>query len=65
MGGVLVYDSYSVITGCEKIIDYFADSSPRKVPMDIVFSKAEIKEVTRDFFSEKARERDFACEQEK
>lgn len=65
MGGVLVYDAYSRIIGCQKIEQYYAANPPQKVHLDTVFSKAEMKEVARDFFSEKARERDFATDNDK
>ena len=60
MGGVLVYDSYAMLEGCEKIKEYWDGKVPPKVQMDILFNKQELKDLSRDFFSEKARERDFS-----
>ena len=65
MGGVLVYDSYSKLKGCVKIEQYFAEKVPTKISTDTLFSKAEQKEVLKELFGEKARERDFGCDQDK
>lgn len=65
MGGTLVYDSYARLKGCTKIEEYFAANPPQKVATDILFSKTESKEVARELFGEKARERDFMCDQDK
>lgn len=65
MGGTLVYDSYCRLKGCDKIEQYFNENPPQKVSTDILFSKAESKEVSREIFADKARERDFGCDQDK
>lgn len=65
MGGTLVYDSYSKPKGNPKIEEYFNSNPPLKLSTDILFSKAEIKDVSKDIFGEKARERDFGNDQEK
>lgn len=65
MGGILIYDSYAKFRGCDKIDEYFDQLQPRKVQTDILFSKNEIRDVQRDLFGDKARERDFGCEQDK
>ena len=62
MGGILVYDSYAKMKGCTKIEEYFAQRPPQKVSTDTLFSKAESKEVSRELFGDKARERDFGCD---
>ena len=59
MGGTLIYDSYCKLKGNEKIEEYFNLNPPGKVSTDILFSRAEYKEVMKDIFGEKARERDF------
>ena len=65
MGGVLVYDSYAKMKGCTKIEEYFAQNPPQKVSTDTLFNKAESKEVSKELFGDKARERDFGCDQDK
>lgn len=65
MGGILVYDSYAKMKGCAKIEEYFVQHPPQKVTTDVLFSKAESKEVSRELFGDKARERDFGCDQDK
>ena len=65
MGGTLVYDSYARLKGCTKIEQYWEETPLTKVATDILFSKAESKEVARDLFGDKARERDFMCDQDK
>jgi hypothetical protein len=65
MGGILVYDSYAKMKGCTKIEEYFATRPPQKVSTDVLFSKTESKEVSRELFGDKARERDFGCDQDK
>ena len=62
MGGTIVYDSYAELTGCEKIVQYFAGRPLPKVNPYILFSKEEAKEAAKGVFGEKARERDFTCE---
>ena len=65
MNGIIVYDSYAKLTGCEKIVNYFQDKRYEKVNQNILFSKDEIKQSTRDIFGDRARERDFASEQDR
>jgi hypothetical protein len=65
MGGILVYDAYARMKGCEKIEKYFEDNVPTKIQTDILFSKAESKEVSKDLFGDQARARDFVCELDK
>ena len=65
MGGILVYDSYSMMKGCKKIEEYWKDKHIKKVSTDILFTKAESKEVNKELFGEKARERDFMSENDK
>ena len=65
MGGILVYDSYARLVGCSKIEEYYAKTIPVKVHTDTVFSKQEIKEIQKDLFQEKVRERDFQTENDK
>jgi hypothetical protein len=65
MGGVIVYDSYAKLTGCEKIVNYFNSRVPPKLNPFILFSKEEVKDAIRDVFGDKARERDFTCEYDK
>jgi len=65
MGGELVYDSYCRLKGNDKIEAYFNENPPLRVQTDILFSKTEMKEVSKDIFAEKARERDFVCDQDK
>ena len=65
MGGILVYDAYARMKGCEKIEKYFEENPLQKVQTDILFSKAESKEVSRELFGEQARARDFMCDQDK
>lgn len=43
MGGVIVYDSYAKLTGCTKIVDYWAAQDRRKVDIRILFSQQEAK----------------------
>ena len=62
MDGIIVYDSYARMTGCEKIVNYHNGKEAYKVDQNILFSKEEAKEVYKTIFSEKARERDFACD---
>jgi len=59
MGGTLVYDSYSRLVGCQKIEDYFNSAALKKLNTEMLFSKSENKEVFKEIFGEKARERDF------
>ena len=65
MGGTLVYNSYAQLSGCKKIDEYWADRNLKKVQTDILFSKNECKEVNKELFGEKARERDFMTENDK
>ena len=65
MGGTLVYDSYCKLQGNQKIEEYFDSNPPQKMQQDILFSKNEIKEVNREFFSDKVRERDFGNDTDK
>jgi len=65
MGGVIVYDSYAKLTGCEKIVNYFESRVLPKVNPYHLFSKEEVKEAVRGVFGDKARERDFSCEYDK
>lgn len=65
MGGVLIYDSYSKMHGNNKLEQYYINNPPGKVNIDILFSKQESKEVSKDIFADKARERDFGTEQDK
>jgi hypothetical protein len=65
MGGTLVYNSYAQLSGCKKIEEYWADRNLKKVQTDILFSKNECKEVNKELFGEKARERDFMTENDK
>jgi hypothetical protein len=65
MGGVIVYDSYANLTGCEKIVNHFKHHSLPKVNPNILFSKEETKEAVKSLFGEKARERDFSSEYDK
>ena len=62
MGGVIVYDSYAKLTGCTKIVDYFASQERRKVDTRVLFSQQEAKTLQKTLFFEKARERDFQCD---
>ena len=39
MGGILVYDAYAKMKGCEKIEQYFEENVPPRVATDILFSK--------------------------
>lgn len=45
--------------GCDKIENYWVNIEHNKVSKDILFTKNEIKEVYKDLFGDKARERDF------
>jgi len=65
MGGVIVYDSYAKLTGCEKIVNYFSSKTLPKLNPYILFSKEETKEAVRGVFGDKARERDFSSEFDK
>ena len=62
MNGVIIYDSYAKLTGCEKIVKYFEERTYEKVDHNILFTKDEVKQAYRDCFSEKARERDFTSD---
>ena len=62
MGGVIVYDSYAKLTGCTKIVEYFAAQERRKVDTRVLFSQQEAKTLQKTLFFEKARERDFQCD---
>jgi len=62
MGGTLVYDAYCKLKGCEKIEQYWNETPYQRVATDILFSKAESKEVSKEIFGEKARERDFGSD---
>ena len=59
MNGIIVYDSYAKLTGCEKIVQYFENKETLKLNQNILFPKDEAKEVVKEFFQEKAKERDF------
>jgi len=65
MGGVVVYDSHAELTGNEKIIKYFEENPPVKMDPYIIFGKEELQEIKAEFFAERARERDFASDQDK
>ena len=65
MGGILVYDSHAHLKGCKKIEEYWDARVSEKLHVDVLFSKQEQKEVARDFFAERARERDFASDHDK
>ena len=65
MGGTLVYDAYARLVGCTKIEEYYSKTTPVRVHTDHVFSKSEIKEIQKDLFQEKVRERDFCSENDK
>ena len=63
MGGIIVYDSYAKLTGCEKIVQYFSERTLPKVNPYILFTKEEAKQAAKAVFErDKARERDFSCE---
>ena len=65
MGGIIVYDSYAKLTGCEKIVKYFDEKKDEKIDPYKLFSHQETKDVIKEIFSEKVRERDFACDNDK
>lgn len=65
LGGMLVYDSYAELFGCDKIEKYFMDKDIDTVNPYILFTKQETKEVVRELFMEKARERDFTNDYDK
>ena len=62
---MIVYDSYAKLAGCTKIVEYWASQEPRKVDTRILFSQQEVKVLQKTLFYEKARERDFQCEQDR
>ena len=43
MNGIIIYDSYAKLTGCEKIVKYFEERKYSKVDHNILFSKDEVK----------------------
>jgi len=59
MGGTVIYDSIAKLTGCEKIETYFAEKGIETIDHHVLFSKEETKEIVKELFAEKARERDF------
>jgi len=59
MGGVIVYDSYAKLSGCTKIVEYWATQDRRKVDTRVLFSQQEAKTLQKTLFFEKPRERDF------
>lgn len=59
MNGTIIYDSYAKLTGCEKIVNYHSSQLQHKIDTKILFKKDETKEVIKNLFSEKVRERDF------
>lgn len=62
MGGVIVYDSYAKLSGCTKIVEYWATQDRRKVDTRVLFSQQEAKTLQKTLFFEKPRERDFQCD---
>lgn len=62
MNGIIVYDSYAKLTGCEKIVNYFQNKTYEKIDHTILFSKEETKKAMKEIFAERARERDFASD---
>ena len=65
MNGIIIYDSYAKLTGCDKIVNYFENKTYEKIDPNSLFSKEEIQKSVKEIFIEKARERDFACEQDR
>lgn len=65
MGGIIVYDSYAKLTGCEKIVNYFEERACPQVDVNVLFSKEEVKTINKGVFGERARERDFACDHDR
>lgn len=65
MNGIIVYDSYAKLIGCEKIVNYFENQVYQKIDQNILFSKDETKKAVKDIFTERARERDFANDQDR
>jgi len=65
LGGILVYDAYARIVGSERLLEYYAQNPVQKINPYILFSKEEVEQSTKTYFSGIARERDFASELDK
>jgi hypothetical protein len=65
MNGVIIYDSYAKLVGCEKIVEYFQNKTFEKINPNILFTKEETKQSVKDVFGDRARERDFASDQDR
>ncbi len=42
MNGIIVYDSYALMTGCTKIVDYHKKAIQSKIDPYILFDKSEV-----------------------
>ena len=42
MNGIIVYDSYALMTGCTKIVDYLKKAKQNKIDPYILFDKKEV-----------------------
>ena len=65
LGGILVYDSYAVINGSQKLQQYYEQNGLQKVDPYVIFTKEQVQAATEQFFGKEARERDFANELDK